>query len=85
MLSVGQPTTAIGFGRTSNGGSLSDVLLKVDVNIVSYQTCRIAYGDDIFNNVMVCAGGNGKDACQGDSGGTRVVVWKKDACSMFEN
>ena len=32
--------TAIGFGDISQGGSLSPVLLQVNLNVISFQTCK---------------------------------------------
>lgn len=65
-LSEGDPLTVIGFGRTSEGGSTSDVLLEVGVD---YTSCA-AYGNSADPVFMFCAGGEGgKDSCQGDSGG----------------
>jgi trypsin len=67
----GQTVTPIGFGTTSEGGVSSDVLRKVDVNVVNFDTCDAFYGGDIFDEVMLCAGvpNGGRDSCQGDSGG----------------
>jgi len=53
------------------GGSLSDVLMKVTVPVVSDEDCRKAYGHDDILDTMLCAGleQGGRDACTGDSGG----------------
>jgi len=61
-----QAVTVIGFGATSEGGNVSDELLKVTVNIVDSATCRSTYGNDLFEDVMLCASDDGKDSCQGD-------------------
>jgi len=64
-------TTTAGWGRTSEGGSSSSALLKVDVPYVDDATCNQAYSGRIKDS-MICAGvlgEGGKDACQGDSGG----------------
>ncbi|CAH1250539.1 PRSS2 [Branchiostoma lanceolatum] len=60
-----------GWGTTSEGGSLPDVLMEVSVPIVSRDGCRDAYGHNDITDQMICAGldDGGKDACQGDSGG----------------
>ncbi|KAI2088871.1 hypothetical protein LOZ36_002100 [Ophidiomyces ophidiicola] len=58
-------------GHTAWQGQNSDVLRHVTVPITNRQTCRAKHsslGLEITNN-MVCAGGQGKDACQNDSGG----------------
>jgi V8-like Glu-specific endopeptidase len=68
---VNQILTVIGFGATSEGGSGSNTLLKVNVPANSHQQCNQQYGGSIVENVMFCAGNTsgGKDSCQGDSGG----------------
>lgn len=62
----GQAVTVIGFGATSEGGDVSDELLKVTVNIVDTDTCRQTYGNELFEDVMFCAYADNKDSCQGD-------------------
>ncbi|OXA40118.1 trypsin alpha-3 isoform X1 [Folsomia candida] len=57
-----------GWGTTSQGGSLSALLLKVTVPFVNTATCQQAYGSQIVPG-MICAGTGGRDSCQGDSGG----------------
>ncbi|CAG0915902.1 unnamed protein product [Notodromas monacha] len=65
--------TVTGWGTTSEGGSLSSILKKVDVPYVPNDRCADEYAN--FNDVtpgMLCAGfeqQGGADACQGDSGG----------------
>ncbi|XP_076465857.1 trypsin-1-like [Babylonia areolata] len=59
-----------GWGRTTEGGSVSDVPLKVDVPVKSYSTCRNVYS--MFDRLQICAGDEGIDSCQGDSGGPLV-------------
>jgi trypsin len=68
---VDQLLTVIGFGATSEGGSGSSSLLKVEVPVNSHEECIRQYGDVIEEEVMFCAGfaSGGKDSCQGDSGG----------------
>jgi trypsin len=69
----GQATTGdcvvSGWGTTSSGGSVSSVLLKVTVPVVSDATCNVNYNGQIDAASMLCAGQAGKDSCQGDSGG----------------
>lgn len=67
-------STTLGWGRTSEGGSLSSTLMKVEVPLVSSKRCESAYPGQ-FGKTMVCAGleKGGKDSCQGDSGGPLVV------------
>jgi len=81
-LSDGAAVTVIGWGTTSSGGSVSNVLLEVEVDIVSNDKCDDAYGD-ITNN-MVCAAKDGKDSCQGDSGGPLIIKGDEDDMSSVD-
>ena len=72
-------TTAvvIGWGTTSFGGPKSSILREVDIKIENTDRCARAYSDFDSNEsrntilpTMLCAGDNGKDSCQGDSGGS---------------
>lgn len=65
--STSSPVHAIGFGDTTEQGYLSDILLEVDVDIVSNTYCNDYYGSILPS--MLCAESSGKDTCQGDSGG----------------
>ena len=52
-----------GWGTTSYGGSSSDVLLEVEVPVVTRETCTAAMSG--ITDSMICAGGvAGFDACQ---------------------
>jgi trypsin len=66
---AGEKVTVIGFGDTSFGGTLSNNLLEVQLNIVDFVTCNNAYGGTINDAVTICAASAGKGSCQGDSGG----------------
>jgi len=70
----GVVSTVVGWGAIREGGRGSDVLLEVDVPIISNTKCNTQYGGDITAS-MICAGYDqgGKDACQGDSGGPLFV------------
>ncbi|HRV94691.1 MAG TPA: serine protease, partial [Anaerolineae bacterium] len=70
----GDLSTVTGWGTTSYGGSISDVLMEVQVPIVSNATCAASYGGSITDS-MLCAGyaEGGKDSCQGDSGGPLII------------
>ena len=64
--------TAVGWGRTSSAGSLSDVLRKVNITVYNSSACNDTNNELIKDwNSQLCAGDlNGKkDTCQGDSGG----------------
>jgi trypsin len=64
----------IGWGRTTEGGSISNSLLEADVPIVTDTSCDSDYGGDIDPSVMVCAGDGQHDTCQGDSGGPLLAT-----------
>ncbi|RLN49492.1 hypothetical protein BBJ28_00011121 [Nothophytophthora sp. Chile5] len=65
---VGTVATVRGWGLTENG-SESETLQEVNVAIISNADCNKEY-DDRITDGMLCAGdGNGKDSCNGDSGG----------------
>ncbi|TYZ65844.1 hypothetical protein PybrP1_008091 [[Pythium] brassicae (nom. inval.)] len=69
---VGNMATMLGWGTTTSGGSQSNVLLQVDVTIVTNADCKAKLPS--VTDTMVCAGGLlNKDSCQGDSGGPLVV------------
>lgn len=67
-------TWATGYGTTSEGGDASEILLEVELPMVSDIDCQQSYGP-IPADRHVCAGGTGTgpntggDSCQGDSGG----------------
>jgi len=67
----GTMCTVTGWGTTTEGGSLAQVLQKVDVPVVTDAACRQSYGVSDIADSMICAGydAGGKDSCQGDSGG----------------
>jgi trypsin len=68
LLDAGNDVIVMGGGTTSSGGSLSNVLLEVEVDVISQAQCQDAYSNPITER-MVCAARTGKDSCQGDSGG----------------
>merc|ERR1712183_1216003 len=75
-------STVTGWGTTSSGGSTSNLLLEVDVQVISNSECNAAYGGITDN--MLCAqdasGNGGSDACQGDSGGPLVSCGADGNC-----
>lgn len=58
------PLYVLGWGRTSEGGPAADHLQIAELES---QSCS-PYGSSI-DETMLCAGGNGRDGCSGDSGG----------------
>lgn len=74
----GDLVTVLGWGTTTEGGSIPSNLREVDVPVVSNSTCNSssAYNGQITSNMM-CAGfaSGGKDSCQGDSGGPLMFTY----------
>jgi trypsin len=71
---VGQNATTQGWGTTSSGGSQSNVLLKVNIPVLSDAACKASGLSLSVTPTMFCAGGaRNKDSCQGDSGGPIVL------------
>lgn len=69
--------TVIGWGKDafSAYGRISDYLHWVTVPIRSNEHCNAAaVYQGLVDDNMLCAGGNGTDACQGDSGGALLVI-----------
>lgn len=65
--------TVVGWGSTRQGGSLSDVLMSVDVPFVEYDDCDDSYyWPQDMSDYFICAGEEGKDGCQGDTGGPLI-------------
>ncbi|KAH8372909.1 hypothetical protein KR009_007885, partial [Drosophila setifemur] len=62
-----------GWGTTTEGGYISNILQEVSLNVFENTECKKAYYF-LLTSRMLCAGvsGGGKDACQGDSGGPLV-------------
>jgi trypsin len=74
--SIKDQVTAMGWGRTSEMGPLSQVLQKVTLNYISTEKCLEVYAEKFIDPSMLCAGVDegGKDACQGDSGGPLILA-----------
>lgn len=64
-----------GWGDTTEGGNLPDVLQFAEVPIVSDAEARAVYGETAVADSMLPAGydAGGVDTCQGDSGGPLVI------------
>nr|CAH0109025.1 unnamed protein product [Daphnia galeata] len=67
------PAVIAGWGTTSSGGSISNVLLKADVEVKDNTVCTSQYGSSFIAADMLCASAPGTDTCQGDSGGPLFV------------
>jgi len=66
-----QNVVAAGWGDLQEGGSPSNVLMKVSLPLVNIETCRASYGSNIRDG-MICAGMAGFDSCAGDAGGPLI-------------
>lgn len=67
--------TVAGWGATNeNSYTLPNLLQKVDVPLITQQSCNNDYRGSITDR-MLCAGYDrgGKDSCQGDSGGPLIA------------
>ncbi len=64
------PAIAIGWGRLSEGGSLTNRLQEVNVPTVALSDCPYASIDER----QVCADTGGRGSCQGDSGGALLQL-----------
>lgn len=66
---IKEKSVVAGWGATSEGGSLSNKLLQVEVPVWSNAECKMSgYGKNRITDNMLCAGfkEGGKDACQGE-------------------
>lgn len=71
----GSNATVTGWGYIAEGGTVSKQLQVVNVPVLPQFICSLFYGESLITDRMMCAGlvEGGKDACQGDSGGSMVV------------
>jgi len=76
-LSSGTDVTVMGWGTTSSNGPSSDILLEVEVDVVTNNSCNDDY-DGLITDTMICAARQNKDSCQGDSGGPLIVKGNDD-------
>jgi secreted trypsin-like serine protease len=65
---AGATSRTMGWGTTSSGGSSSNVLLEVDLPVISNELCAQKYPNDPIFPSSICTFQPGKDSCQGDSG-----------------
>lgn len=68
LVSEGSELIVSGWGHTTERGTISTILLKVGIPVVSNQLCARSYNNSITSS-QICAGAEGRDSCQGDSGG----------------
>ena len=71
---AGHKATICGWGSTGKKrGLMSKVLLQAEVPVCPFAVCSSALGRGHWGIGMLCAGGVGIDACDGDSGGPLIV------------
>jgi secreted trypsin-like serine protease len=71
---AGQTATALGWGRTTEGGTESNELMRVNVPVLKQAQCKAVGFTTPIDDSMFCAGGKAnEDACQGDSGGPLIL------------
>jgi secreted trypsin-like serine protease len=75
LSAPGAMTIISGWGDTTEGGSLPDVLQFAEVPVVSDDEARAVYGATAIVDSMLPAGyaAGGVDTCQGDSGGPLAI------------
>jgi len=85
---AGEQATVTGWGTTSSGGTVSQQLREVTVQVLSNTECTSkGYSDSDITARMICAGvdAGGKDSCQGDSGGPLVSSGSGDGTTAGQN
>ena len=55
--------------------SRPDRLMEVNVTVIDNTECNEAYANEAITNSMICARDEGKDSCQGDSGGKVILYY----------
>jgi len=68
----GSKATLSGWGSLSFNGDMARRLRYVKMPVVAADVCENAYGTGSVDSGMLCAGEDGKDACQGDAGGPLI-------------
>ncbi|KAL7515804.1 hypothetical protein ACHAWX_000880 [Stephanocyclus meneghinianus] len=68
----GAASRTMGWGRTTQSGTGSNVLREVDLPIITNELCNQTYPGEIYTS-MICTFQPGKDSCQGDSGGPLII------------
>lgn len=74
LANPGTLATVIGWGRTSTSGAISPELKKLELEIISNDTCKTTLEDEV-TDATICAGERGQPegVCSGDSGGPLLV------------
>lgn len=77
-----QKVTALGWGNTRDKGPDSDVLLEVQLSVMSFNKCQdLWYVKSPQESMHLCTYEIGKDTCQGDSGGP--LLWLDPETKRF--
>lgn len=72
---VGDQLYVIGWGKTMEGGSTSDILLQIQLPVLDNEICKDRYrkigslvSEKQFSDLVLCAGvlTGGQDSCQGN-------------------
>lgn len=73
-LADGSIVTVAGYGLTSEDGETSKELMSVSLKVVNLDACKKALEGKVYppTEKHFCAYEDGKDACQGDSGGGAI-------------
>ena len=75
--SGGEPLTTIGLGQIEEEGDVAKYLQEVDISYVPRDRCFKIFQGGIGDDA-ICAVGDGKDACGGDSGGPLILKAKNN-------
>lgn len=72
LYTTGTSVWVSGWGMTQPGSGLSRYLRQVNTAVIADSQCSSTWS--FYNSAtMICAGANGKDACNGDEGGPLTV------------
>nr|AQM58394.1 venom s1 protease 16 [Pristhesancus plagipennis] len=79
---LGQRVKVIGWGAQYTNGPHSDILRKVNLDVVDLKKCDEYFtGIDTANPSQICTHTPNADSCQGDSGGP--VVWRDPETNRY--
>ncbi|KAJ8975658.1 hypothetical protein NQ317_000998 [Molorchus minor] len=78
-----------GWGYSHVNGTVAEVLQRVDINIYPTAVCKHYFSSNFSEVSHICAGGDGKGQCTGDSGSALtvdgiqygIVSWSDKPCA----
>lgn len=74
MYLTGKKAIIVGWGRKSDGGPSSDILMEGKVVVLTDRECKKSQIGELYDpKSMMCALNLKQDACQGDSGGSMFI------------